>query len=79
MVPRMHALSIRFPRYTGSLKRSLRLSIVVVMLVILLLEPASPQPMRMHLVRPLLPLLGGASCLGALRIVLHLLFCPDPD
>jgi len=49
------------------------------MLGLVLLEPASSLLFRMHLVRLLLPLLGGASCIGALRIVLHLLLAPDPD
>jgi hypothetical protein len=50
-----------------------------VMLGLVLLEPASPMLFRLQLVRPLLPLLGGASCIGALRIVLPLLLAPDSD
>jgi hypothetical protein len=66
-------------RYTGTMKRTLKLSIPVVMLGLGLLEPASPMLFRLQLVRPLLPLLGGASCIGALRIVLPLLLAPDSD
>jgi hypothetical protein len=66
-------------RDAGTTKRSLKLSIPIVMLGLVLLEPASSLLFRMHLVRLLLPLLGGASCIGALRIVLHLLLAPDPD
>ena len=49
------------------------------MLGLLLLEPASPQLSLMHLVRPLFPFLGGVSCISALRIVLPILLCPDPN
>ena len=62
----------------GAMNRSLSLPILVVMLGLLLLEPVSPQFSLMHL-RPLLPVLGGAGCISALRNVLHLLLCPDPD
>lgn len=63
----------------GATKRSLGLPILAVMLGLLLLEPASPQLNLMHLARPLFPFLGGVSCVSALRIVLQVLFCPDPD
>ena len=63
----------------GVTKLSLSLPILAVMLGLLLLEPASPQLSLVHLVRPLFPFLGGVSCISALRIVLHVLFCPDPD
>ena len=70
---------IRQLRYTGTTKRSLKLSMLGVMLGLVLLEPAAPLPFRVQLVRPLLSLLGGASCIGALCIVLPLLLAPDPD
>lgn len=64
---------------SGTTKMPLGMPIVVVMLGLLLLEPVSPLFSRMHLVRPLLPLLGTLSCIGALRLVLHLLLSPDVE
>jgi hypothetical protein len=75
----MHKPLVHQQRYSGMTKRSLKLSIPVVMLGLVLLEPASPLPFHMQLVQPFLPLLGGAGCIGALRIVLPLLLAPDPD
>lgn len=70
------------PFHYGSAYAVLRLgylTLTAVLLGLLVLEPLSLQFSRVHLVRPLLPFLGGVSCLGALWIVFHALFCPDPD